>query len=53
MISLAAFLFVLGLLIVVHEFGHFWAAKKVGVRVEKFCLGFGKKIFSHTRGGTE
>ena len=53
MISIVAFLFVLGLLIVVHEFGHFWAAKKVGVRVEKFCLGFGKKLFSTTRGGTE
>src|SRR5688572_19351866 len=43
----------LGLLIFVHELGHFLVAKYYGVRVEVFSLGFGKKIFSHKRGDTE
>lgn len=42
-----------GLLILVHEVGHFVAAKIVGVRVEVFSIGFWKKIFSFRRGGTE
>ncbi|MCK4351328.1 MAG: site-2 protease family protein, partial [Candidatus Krumholzibacteria bacterium] len=36
----------LGLLIFVHELGHFLVAKAVGVRVLKFCLGFGRSIIS-------
>lgn len=43
----------LGLLIFVHELGHFAVAKYFGVRVEVFSLGFGKKIFSLRRGDTE
>ena len=42
-----------GLLIFVHELGHFLAAKCVGIRVEKFSLGFGKRLFGFTRGDTE
>jgi regulator of sigma E protease len=42
----------LGLLIFVHELGHFMVAKYFGVRVEVFSLGFGKKIFQTTRGET-
>jgi len=38
---------------VVHEFGHFFAARKMGVKVEQFSLGFGKKILSHKRKDTE
>lgn len=53
MISLLAFVFVFGVLIFVHEFGHFIVAKKNGVRVEKFSFGFGKKLFSKTIGKTE
>lgn len=53
MINLLVFLFVLGVLIIVHEFGHFIVAKKTGVRVEKFALGFGAILFSRKRGGTE
>ncbi|MGB4521540.1 MAG: RIP metalloprotease RseP [Candidatus Omnitrophota bacterium] len=53
MISLIVFLFVLGLLIIVHEFGHFIAAKKVGVRVEQFSLGFGKPIFKKKKDGVD
>lgn len=41
-----------GLLIFVHELGHFIVAKLVGVRVEEFCLGFGPKILSLRRGNT-
>lgn len=43
----------LGLLIFVHELGHFLVAKYFGVRVETFSLGFGKKIFKYKRGDTE
>ncbi|HWQ69315.1 MAG TPA: RIP metalloprotease RseP [Patescibacteria group bacterium] len=44
---------VLGGLIFVHELGHFLVAKRAGVRVLKFSLGFGPKIIGFTRGGTE
>ena len=53
MISLIVFFFVLSVLIVVHEFGHFIAAKKSGVKVERFALGFGPKLIAHKRKGTE
>lgn len=43
----------LGLLIFVHEMGHFLVAKYFGVRVETFSLGFGKKIFKYKKGDTE
>jgi len=44
----------LGLLITFHEFGHFWVARRMGVRVLKFSVGFGKKLWSRTgRDGTE
>ena len=51
--SLVYFLIVLSVLVVIHEFGHFIAAKKIGVRVEKFSLGFGPKLFSTKRKDTE
>ncbi len=53
MVSLLAFIFVFGILIFVHEFGHFIMAKKNGVRVEKFSFGFGKKLYSKKIGATE
>jgi len=53
MISLIIFLFILGLLVVVHEFGHFIIAKRIGVRVEKFSLGLGRKLFSKQKGDTQ
>ncbi len=44
----------LGLLITFHEFGHFWVARRMGVRVLKFSVGFGKTLWSRTgRDGTE
>ncbi len=53
MMSALVFIFVLGVLVVVHEFGHFIVAKLVGVRVEKFSIGFGPVIFGKTFGETE
>jgi regulator of sigma E protease len=46
------FIVLLGLLVFVHELGHFAVAKWCGVRVEIFSLGFGKKIFSFKKGDT-
>src|SRR5436309_2966877 len=53
MTTLLAFGFVLGVLVFVHELGHFLAAKRVGIRVLKFQLGFNPTIFSFRRGETE
>lgn len=50
--AIGPFLILLGLLIFVHELGHFLVAKWCGVRVEVFSLGFGKKILKFTRGET-
>lgn len=51
--TLLSFIVVLGLLIFVHELGHFIFAKLFGVRVLKFSLGFGPKVFGRTIGETE
>lgn len=53
MTNLWAFLFVLGVLVFVHELGHFLLARWNGVRVLTFSLGFGPKLLKTTRGGTE
>lgn len=53
MITLISFIVVLGVLVFVHEFGHFAVAKLLGVRVEKFSLGFGPKLVGMKRKGTE
>lgn len=53
MTTLLAFLFVLGVLIFVHELGHFVMARRVGVRVLKFSLGFGPRLVGFKRGDTE
>lgn len=51
--SLASFIVLLGLLIFVHELGHFLFAKLFGVKVLKFSLGFGPKVFGRQYGETE
>src|SRR4051794_8214737 len=43
----------LGVLVVVHEFGHFLLAKSLGVKVLKFSVGFGPRVLGFTRGETE
>ena len=53
MTSIVAFVFVLGVLIFVHELGHFLMARRIGVRVLTFSLGFGPKLLSFKRGDTE
>jgi regulator of sigma E protease len=51
--TLLSFAFVLGVLVFVHELGHFLAAKRIGIRVLKFQLGFNPTIVSFRRGETE
>ena len=53
MTTILAFLFVLGVLVFVHELGHFLAARRIGVRVLTFSLGFGPKLLKTKRGDTE
>ena len=53
LLTLAAFVVMIGVLIFVHEAGHFLAAKAVGIQVHRFSLGFGKPILSFTWGETE
>jgi len=52
-ITILAFLFVLGVLVFIHEAGHFLMARWHGVRVITFSLGFGPKLLKWSRGGTE
>src|SRR5476649_1416515 len=47
------FAFVLGVLVFVHELGHFLAAKRIGIKVLKFQLGFNPTVLSFRRGDTE
>jgi regulator of sigma E protease len=47
------FAVVLGIMVVVHELGHFIAAKLCGVRVEAFAIGFGKRLFGFVHNGTD
>ena len=51
--NLLIFLAALAALIFVHELGHFLMARRAGVIVEKFSLGFGPKLWSYKSGGTE
>ena len=47
MIGLLTFILVFGVIVVVHEFGHFYFAKKSGILVREFAIGMGPKIFAH------
>ena len=51
--DIAAVVIVLGVMILIHEFGHFMAAKYFGVRVLTFSLGFGPRLFGIRRGDTD
>ena len=51
--TLVGAVLVLGVMILVHEFGHFAAAKLLGVRVEVFSIGFGKRLLGFRRGETD
>jgi regulator of sigma E protease len=51
--STVSMLVVLGIMVLVHELGHFVVAKLCGVRVEVFSIGFGKRLFGYRWGGTD
>ncbi len=50
--TLLAFIFVFGIIVIVHEFGHFYFAKKAGILVREFAIGMGPKIFQTHRNET-
>jgi len=51
--TLLAFIIVFGVLVFIHEFGHFFMAKLVGIRVETFSFGYGKRLFGIRRKDTD
>ena len=52
--SVFAFILAIGILVTVHEFGHFWVARRLGVKVLRFSIGFGNPLWSRTAAdGTE
>lgn len=53
LISVVAVVAVLGFMILIHEFGHYAVAKWLGVRVEVFSIGFGKRLLGFTKGETD
>jgi len=52
MLTFFAFVFAIGLLVFIHEFGHYWVARRCGVGVLTFSIGFGKPIYQWQRGQT-
>src|SRR6476660_6430408 len=53
LITPAAFIFILGSAVILHEFGHFIVAKLLGIRVETFSVGFGPRLFGRKFGHTD
>ena len=54
LISLVSFIVALSILVAVHEWGHFWVARRCGVKVQRFSIGFGKALWRRTdKLGTE
>ncbi|MEY3760003.1 MAG: metalloprotease RseP, partial [Pseudomonadota bacterium] len=47
--TLFYFVIAIGILVSIHEFGHFWVARKVGVKVIRFSVGFGKVLWSYQK----
>lgn len=50
LLSLVAFIIAIGVLVTIHEFGHYWVAKKMGVKVLRFSIGFGKPLWKKVAG---
>jgi regulator of sigma E protease len=48
LIAILAFIVAIGILVAVHEFGHFWVARRLGIRVLRFSIGFGKPLWQRT-----
>jgi regulator of sigma E protease len=53
MITVLAFLVAIVLLVVIHEYGHYWVARRCGVKVLRFSVGFGPVLYARRSGGTE
>ncbi|MBU1982865.1 site-2 protease family protein, partial [bacterium] len=53
LLTIVSFIITIGVIITVHEFGHFLAARLTGMRVKKFSIGFPPKMISRTIGNTE
>lgn len=51
--SVLAFIVAIGVLVTIHEFGHFWVARKMGVKVLRFSVGFGKPLWSRQSAADE
>lgn len=52
--NIGSFIVALGILVTIHEFGHYWVARRCGVKVLKFSVGFGKPVWSRTaKDGTQ
>lgn len=52
MATIIAFIFILGVIVLVHEWGHFWAARRFGVKVEEFAFGFPPRLVAKKKGDT-
>lgn len=52
LITIVAFIIVFGVIVTVHEFGHYYFAKKAGILVREFAIGMGPKIWAHHKNGT-
>ena len=50
LISALAFVVAIGVLVAVHEFGHYWVARRLGIKVLRFSIGFGKPLWQHVGG---
>jgi regulator of sigma E protease len=48
--AILTFIVAIGILVAVHEFGHFWVARRLGIRVLRFSIGFGKPLWQRTSG---
>ena len=49
--AIVAFVVAIGILVAVHEFGHFWVARRLGIKVLRFSIGFGKAMWQRIRQG--
>lgn len=53
LLSIVAFIVAIGILVTIHEYGHYWVAKKMGVKVLRFSVGFGKPLWKKVAGDDE
>ena len=51
--SVLSFVVAIGVLVTIHEFGHFWVARKMGVKVLRFSVGFGKPLWKIKAGADQ